>query len=98
MNIENPTSDTPLELSISDLIDNRLFRNDKDFNVLINKLELSHLRLENRKALLNFISSHRGAVAVNDEIGHVTIKPHVSKKTKLRTSPQLIDYLMLVEK
>ena len=65
------------EFSNSDLIDDKLFRNDKDFNVLIDKLELSHLRLEDRKALLNLIYSHRDAVAVNDEIGHVTIKPHV---------------------
>ena len=35
------------------------------------------MRLEDRKALLNLIYSHRDAVAVNDEIGHVTIKPHV---------------------
>ena len=27
--------------------------------------------------MLNLIYSHRGAVAVNDEIGHVAIKPHV---------------------
>ena len=46
------------EFSNSDLIDDKLFRNDKDFNVLIDKLELSHLRLEDRKALLNLIYSH----------------------------------------
>ena len=33
------------EFSNSDLIDDKLFRNDKDFNVLIYKLEVSHLRI-----------------------------------------------------
>ena len=52
----------------------KLFRN-KDFNRLIDKLELSRLRLEDKKLLLNLIYSdysHGGAVAVNDETGHVT--------------------------
>ena len=73
-----PISDVD-EFSNSDLIDDTLLRNDKDFNGLNDKLESCHLRLEDRKALLILIYSHRGAVAVNDEIGHLnmTIKPHV---------------------
>ena len=74
------------EFSNSDLIDGKLFRNNHDFNVLIDKLELSHLRLEDRKALLNLIYSHRGAVAVNDEIGHVTFKPHVIQMEENKAS------------
>ena len=50
--------------------------NDKEFKQAINDLDLKHLNKKERNKIINLLSKHRNAIAINEELGRSNFYEH----------------------
>ena len=65
--------------------------NDKQFKQAINDLNLKHLNKKERNKIINLLSKHRNAIAINDELGRSNFYEHeiyIDKNESPISSPQ----------